>query len=170
MVIWFTGLSGSGKTTLSIEIKNFLINRKKTVKVIDGDTIRDNSNEKLDFSTQGIIYNNKRIINMCLKLIKQYDYIIVSVIAPFNETRMEARKKIGSLFIEVFVKANLETLIERDTKGLYKRALKGQIDNFIGIDKNTPYETPMNPDIIINTNKETIEQSTQKLIGYLKID
>jgi len=170
MVIWFTGLSGSGKTTLSNQLEKLLINRNKSVKIIDGDIIRDRSNKKLDFSKKAILYNNRRVINMCLKLIKQYDYIIVSVIAPFNETRMEARKKIGSLFIEVFVKANLETLIERDTKGLYKRALKGEIDNFIGIDKNTPYETPMNSDIIINTNKETIEQSTQKLIGYLKID
>jgi len=170
MVIWFTGFSGSGKTTLSNELKKLLISHKKSVKIIDGDIIRNSSNEKLDFSIEGILYNNKRIINMCLKLIKKYDYIIVSVIAPFEKTRMEARKKIGSLYVEVFVKAKMATVIKRDTKGLYKRAIKGEINDFIGIDKKTPYQTPINPDIIIETDKETVQESFQKIVGYLKID
>tara|TARA_B110000014_G_C19933937_1_gene483208 strand:- start:165 stop:677 length:513 start_codon:yes stop_codon:yes gene_type:complete len=170
MVIWFTGLSGSGKTTLSNQLEKLLINRKKSVKIIDGDIIRDRSNKKLDFSKKAILYNNRRVINMCLKQIKKYDYIIVSVIAPFEETRREARKKIGSSYFEVFVKAKIKTVIERDTKGLYNKAINGEINNFIGIDKKTPYQTPMNSDIIIETDEKTVKESFQKLIGDLKID
>ena len=164
IVIWFTGLSGSGKTTIANKIYQILIQKGYKTELIDGDKFRD---KNTDFSKNGIIINNRNIITLCEKLLHTNDFIIVSVISPFNSTRNEARAKLEKKYIEVYIKVSLKTVIKRDTKGYYKKALSGKIDSFIGIDPNTPYEIPTNPEIILNTDIESEEQSLQKLLDYL---
>ena len=96
-----------------------------------------------------------------------YSYIIVSVIAPFEETRAYARKKLGNNYIEIFVSASLDKLVKRDTKGLYKKALKGKLQNLIGVDSNTPYEIPVDPNLIIDTDNESEKKSFDKILKFI---
>lgn len=166
-VIWFTGLSGAGKTTLAKKLFNYLSLKEKKVIILDGDTIRSETHKDLDFSPDGIKKNNELITELCIGHLREFDYVIVSVIAPFAESRKEARGVLGEAYTEVFVKASLETLIERDTKKLYKKALKGDIQNFIGIDPNVPYQIPENSDIIIETENENEEKSFENLLEKL---
>ena len=147
-IIWLTGLSGSGKSTISELIKGYLSNEKKDVLVVDGDIVRNGPHKKLDFSPNGIKTNNLLLIDYCRDNKDTHDYIIVSVIAPFEETRRKARRILGEDYIEIFINASLEKVIERDVKGHYQRALNGEIENFIGISAKVPYEKPVNPDFI----------------------
>ena len=164
IVIWLTGLSGSGKSTIANRIYQTLNKQGYKIKLIDGDEFRG---ENTDFSKSGIIKNNRNIITICEKSLNTNDFTIVSVIAPFKNSRNEARFRLGGKYIEVFVKASLKTVINRDTKGYYKKALGGQIDHFIGIAPTIPYENPTNPEIIINTDNESEERSLQKILDYL---
>ena len=134
---------------------------------MDGDEIRSNVDYKYDFSIQGIKQNSLDIIELCKENIDLYDYIIVSVIAPFEETIKYARQILCDNYIEIFVKASLNKLITRDTKGLYKKALNGKLDNLIGFDPNTPYQIPLNPDFIVDTDVETGDQSFKKLLNFV---
>ena len=162
---WFTGLSGSGKSTLAKELYDY-INDKKC-KIIDGDIIRSNPKHKVDFSYNGIINNHEYIREICLSESKLNDYLLVTVIAPFKELRKKTKKLFGKNYIEIFVKCSLNNVIKRDVKGLYKKALNNKMQNMIGVDPNVPYETPANPDIIIDTEHYTIEESFSKLINEL---
>ena len=167
-VVWFTGLSGSGKTTLSNNVKNELIKKSnKSVFILDGDQVRNSSDKKLGFSRDNIRKNNLSIAKLAKKESKKYDFIFVSVIAPFNEDRKLAKKIIGNDMVLIFVKSSLTNCIKRDPKGLYKKALNNQIKNFIGISKNTPYEIPGNADIIVDTEKYNIIESTDYVIKLL---
>ena len=165
-IIWFTGLSGSGKSTLADKLFSYLIEKKYKVEIIDGDAVRE-KDEKNKFTTEEIIINNQGIIGLCENLQKEYDYLLVTVIAPFKKTRKEAKEKFSSNYIEVYVKTNLGTVIERDTKGLYKKALQGKLSNMIGFDPGVPYEEPIVPSIILDTNDDSIENSFTILINQL---
>ena len=165
IVIWLTGLSGSGKSTIANKIYQILIQQEYKIKLIDGDEFRG---KNTDFTKSGIIINNRNIITICEESLHTNDFIIVSVIAPFKNSRNEARVRLGGKYIEVYVEASLKTVINRDTKGHYKKALGGKIDHFIGIDPMIPYEKPINPEIIINTDNESEERSIKKLLDYLK--
>jgi|TARA_Y100000294_G_scaffold158168_1_gene160269 adenylyl-sulfate kinase len=164
MVIWFTGLSGSGKSTLSKMLANFLNDRGEAVLLLDGDKIRSTMHKGLDFSSENIKINSHAIINLCKEKESLHDYIVVSVIAPFEETRKYARKILGKNYIEIFVKASLKELIRRDTKGLYKKALNGELVNLIGIDPGNPYQIPKNPDLTIDTDIQTENQSFNRIL------
>lgn len=152
-VVWFTGLSGSGKTTIGAGLYEELTKRGKTVKILDGDEIRRNIHSQLGFTREDIRKNNIWVAEMCKSLMKDYDYILVALISPFADVRKKVRKIVGDGFIELYVKASMERLIERDTKGLYKRALSGQILDFIGLSAVVPYEPPLEPDICIDTER-----------------
>ena len=169
-VLWFTGLSGSGKSTITSGISKKLQKSNYSVKILDGDEIRESVHAHLGFSPKDISENNKKISIICKELLQNYNYILVSIISPFRKLRRNAKKIIGKSFVEVYVKSNLKTLIKRDVKGLYAKALKGEIDNFIGIDPKVPYESPENPDIVLDTEGETVKESVQKLYNYLGID
>tara|TARA_Y100001960_G_scaffold70489_1_gene74519 strand:+ start:1153 stop:1692 length:540 start_codon:yes stop_codon:yes gene_type:complete len=164
-ILWFTGLSGSGKSTLAKELYNY-INDKKC-KIIDGDIIRSNPDHKVDFSYNGIINNHRYIREICLSESKSNDYLLITVIAPFKKLREETKLLFGENYVEIFVKCSLDNVIRRDVKGLYKKALNNEMKNMIGVDPNVPYETPTNPDIIIETENFTIEESFRKLINEL---
>ena len=169
-VLWFTGLSGSGKSTITSGISKKLQESNYSVKILDGDEIRESVHVHLGFSPKDISENNKKISIICKELLQNYNYILVSIISPFRKLRRNAKKIIGKSFVEVYVKSNLKTLIKRDVKGLYTKALKGEIANFIGIDPMVPYEPPENPDIVLDTERDTVKESVQKLYDYLGID
>tara|TARA_Y100000591_G_scaffold330222_1_gene360605 strand:- start:249 stop:761 length:513 start_codon:yes stop_codon:yes gene_type:complete len=162
-IIWFTGLSGSGKTTLSNYIYKKLKNKKFRVKKIDGDLFRKKS-KSVKFTKSSIIKNNLSIINQIDKIRKKYDFILVSVISPLKKTREFARKKFNKYYYEVHTKCNLKELISRDTKNLYAKAKKNIIKNLIGYNSNINYESTNYKRIIVNTAKETVKESSNKII------
>ena len=167
-IIWFTGLSGSGKTTLVNELFSYLGDKNQRVKIIDGDAVRE-KNEENRFTPEEITINNHKIIELCYNLQNKYDYLLVTVIAPFQKTRNKAKIKFTDNYIEVYVKADLETVIKRDTKGLYNRAKQGKLKNMIGLDTGVPYEEPVNPNLVIDTNSDNIEKSFSILLRKLEI-
>jgi adenylyl-sulfate kinase len=168
MVIWFTGMSGSGKSTLASNLLIYFEKIGKRVKTLDGDVIRSKK-ERYDFSKSNILKNNLTIIRLCADLLNDFDIILVSVIAPFESTRKKAREILGSQYFEIYVKANIDELIKRDTKGLYRKASNGEIKNLIGVAKNTPYETPRIPNIVIKTDRESVDNCVLKIIKAFEV-
>ncbi len=168
-VLWFTGLSGSGKSTIALALKSRLEGEGRHVRVIDGDDVRSKEHKHLGFSREDIEENNRLIAQMCKRLQPEFDYILVPIISPLRESRENARRELGGAFVEVYVNASLETCMRRDAKGLYKKALSGRIKNFIGVDPHTPYEPPENPDVVINTEKDSVGESVEKIMKRLGI-
>lgn len=163
-VIWFTGLSGSGKTTISKELKNRLEKVGKSTYIIDGDVIRSSGHKDLNFSREDIRKNNKLIAELAREKKEKIDFILVPVIAPYREDREMARSLIGPVFFELFVDASLEKCIERDVKGLYKKAISGEIKDLIGISKLNPYEEPLNPDMSVCSNNAGVNEVVDNII------
>jgi len=163
--IWFTGLSGAGKTTLARLVENELKNRGHRVEVLDGDIIRTNLSKGLGFSKEDRDTNIRRIGFVCHLLSRNCVVAIAAAISPYREIRDEVRAQIGS-FIEVYVKCPIDVLAERDVKGLYKKALAGEIKNFTGIDD--PYEEPSNPEVVVHSDVETPEESAARIVARLE--
>ena len=136
------------------------------MRILDGDDIRNKIHVHLDFSIEGIKKNNCLIASLCRDKLYDYDCILISVIAPFRELRKENRRTIGDSYFEVYVKASLDTVIKRDTKGLYKKALNGQIENFIGIDQKVPYQEPLDSDLILDTEQYTSQELVNHLLNF----
>ena len=164
--LWFTGLSGSGKTTLSRQIEEVLLERGMKVEVLDGDVVRTNLSKGLGFSKEDRDTNIRRIGFVCSLLTRNDVVAIAAAISPYRDVRAENRKLIGS-YVEVFCKCPLEVLKERDPKGLYKKAAAGEIKHFTGVDD--PYEDPEDPEVLVETDKESPEQSTAKIIKTLEV-
>ena len=164
-VIWLTGLSGSGKTTLATHISREL-KKKYPVQVFDGDIIRKGLNKDLAFSEHDRLENIRRIAEVS-KLFLEAGFLTINCfISPTHEIRQLAREIIGDeQFIEVYLNSSLETCEHRDVKGLYKKARNGEINNFTGI--SSIYETPLHPDIIIDTNHQTVDESVITLMSEL---
>jgi adenylylsulfate kinase len=163
--LWFTGLSGSGKTTLARGVERILRDRGLKVEVLDGDIIRTNLSKGLGFSKEDRDTNIKRIGFVCKLLSRNGVVAIASAISPYREVRDFVRREIAR-FVEVYCRCALDVLVERDVKGLYKKALAGEIDNFTGV--SDPYEEPLNPEVIVDTDEETSEQSIAKIIAKLE--
>lgn len=163
--LWFTGLSGSGKTTLSKMIAERLRRHGAKVEVLDGDVVRQHLSKGLGYSKQDRDENIRRIGFVCELLSRNGVIAIAAAISPYREVREEVRAKIQH-FVEVYTCCPLEVLIQRDVKGLYKKALAGEISNFTGI--SDPYEPPLNPEVIVYTDRETPEESAEKIWRKLK--
>jgi adenylylsulfate kinase len=163
--IWFTGLSGAGKTTITDEVEKHLRARGLKVEVLDGDVVRQNLTRDLGFSKTDRDENIRRIGFVAQLLTRNGVLVLVSAISPYRDIRGEVRQKVGTNFIEVYVNAPLSTCEDRDVKGLYKRARRGEIKSFTGIDD--PYEPPLNPEVECMTAEETIEESVAKVIAQL---
>ena len=163
--LWFTGLSGSGKTTLARRMEAILQERNMKVEVLDGDIVRQNLSKGLGFSKEDRDTNIKRIGFVCKLLARNGVVAIGSAISPYREIRALVRQEIGD-FVEVYVQCPLDVLIERDVKGLYKKALSGEIKNFTGI--SDPYEEPLKPEIVVNTSVESPEESARKIATKLE--
>jgi adenylylsulfate kinase len=163
--LWFTGLSGAGKTTISQGVAFHLKTRGLPVEVLDGDVVRTHLSQGLGFSKEDRDINIRRIGFVASLLTRHQVIVIVSAISPYQETREEVRQMTEN-FVEVYVKASLDTCEKRDVKGLYAKARSGEIKQFTGI--NDPYEEPVNAEIICNTEYETVDESISKVIFYLK--
>lgn len=163
--VWFTGLPGSGKSTLAERVRDVLLERGMKVEVLDGDEVRTNLSKGLGFSKEDRDTNIRRIGWVCHLLTRNDVVAISAAISPYKAIRDENRKLIGR-FVEVYCKCDIDTLKGRDPKGLYDKALKGEIKNFTGV--SDPYEPPENAEVVVDTAKEDIEASVQRIIGTLE--
>jgi len=163
--LWFTGLSGAGKSTLANLVAKELRNRGHRVEILDGDEVRTNLSKGLGFSKEDRDINIRRIGYVCNLLARNGVIAISAAISPYRDVRDEVRA-MHSRFFEVFVKCPIDTLAERDVKGLYKKALAGEIKNFTGV--SDPYEEPIEPELIIETDQENREESFKRLLGALE--
>ena len=167
--LWLTGLSGAGKTTLATELAHELRARGVSVEVLDGDEVRTNLSKGLGFSKEDRDTNIRRIGYVCRLLSRNGVAAISAAISPYREARDEVRRLVeqdDAEFIEVFVKCPIDVLAERDVKGLYNKALAGEIKGFTGIDD--PYEQPLSPDVLIESDRELVEFSTRKVVDELE--
>jgi adenylylsulfate kinase len=164
--VWFTGLSGAGKSTLAGLLEKELRRRGHRVEVLDGDAVRQNLSKGLGFSREDRNTNVRRIAFVCHLLSRNGIVAISAAISPYRETREEARRLIGD-FVEVYVRCPLPELVRRDVKGLYARALRGEIPNFTGI--SDPYEEPEHPDVVVDSSAETPAQSLERILKHLEL-
>jgi adenylylsulfate kinase len=163
-VIWFTGLSGSGKTTIAHLVENKLMEAGVPIEILDGDVVRENLSKGLGFSKEDRDTNIRRIAFVAHLLQRNGVFVITAAISPYRSVREEARVMIKD-FLEVFADAPLEVCEQRDVKGLYQKARAGEIKGFTGIDD--PYEPPVGPEVVCSTDRETPEESAQKVIDKL---
>ena len=163
--LWFTGLSGAGKTTVAEIVERELRERGKKVEVLDGDIVRTNLSKGLGFSREDRNINVLRIGFVANLLTRAGVGVIVSAISPYKEARDQVRRRIVD-FVEVFVDAPLEVCAERDVKGLYKKAMSGEIQGFTGV--SDPYEPPAAPDLVLKTDEEEPEESARRVIEKLE--
>jgi adenylyl-sulfate kinase len=160
-----TGLSGAGKTTIAKIVEAELKSRRVRIERLDGDVVRQSLTRDLGFSKEDRDKNIERVMFVAKLLSRNEVGVIASFISPYRSVRDMVRRETTN-FIEVYVNAPLEVCIERDVKGMYQKAIAGEIPNFTGI--SDPYEAPLNPEIVVNTHEETPEQSAARLIAYLE--
>ena len=163
--IWFTGLPCSGKTTVSELVAQYIRNRGRNVEILDGDVVRTHLSKGLGFSKEDRDINIRRIGFVCQLLTRNGVATISAAVSPYREVRDHNRREIGN-FVEVYAKCPLEVCMERDVKGMYKKALAGEIKEFTGI--SDPYEEPLNPEVILETDQETSQESARKVIARLE--
>lgn len=163
--LWLTGLSGAGKSTLAEAVRDALGSSGAPVEVLDGDEVRQNLSKGLGFSKEDRDANVRRIGYVARLLSRNGVVAIVAAVSPYRAVRNEVRGEHEARFVEVFVCCSIEELIRRDRKGLYSRALRGEIQHFTGI--SDPYEPPASPDITVFTDRERVHQSVAKILGWL---
>ena len=166
--VWFTGLSGSGKTTIAHLVGPAIEERGPIVEYLDGDTVRTHLSKGLGFSKEDRDANIERIGWVAARLTRHGAAVLVSAISPYEDTRKKAREMVGEFgaFIEVYVEASVETCAERDPKGLYQKAFAGEIKEFTGV--SDPYEAPLSPELVVNTEEDSPEQSAQRVLAKLE--
>ena len=165
-ILWFTGLSGSGKSTLANALESRLYELGVHTYLLDGDNVRHGLNSDLGFDKNGRAENIRRIGEVAKLFVDSGLIVLSAFISPFTKDRKQVRNMVEEgEFIEIFVDTKFEICEQRDPKGLYKKARKGEIKNFTGID--SPYETPINPEIHLVNDQEDIENSIEKMVGYL---
>ncbi len=164
--LWFTGLSGAGKSTIASIVEAELRRRGQKVEVLDGDAVRTHLSKGLGFSKEDRDTNIRRIGWVCEVLSRNGVAAVAAAISPYRDIRDEIRGKIEN-FVEVYVHAPIDVLAERDVKGLYKKALAGEIANFTGV--SDPYEAPVNPEVTCYSDgRETPEESAARVLAYLE--
>ncbi|AKP79895.1 MULTISPECIES: adenylyl-sulfate kinase [Priestia] len=165
-VLWFTGLSGSGKSTVANAVAKALFDKNIRNYVLDGDNVRFGLNKNLGFSAEDRTENIRRIGEVSKLFVDSGQVVLTAFISPFQEDRAQVREILeGNEFLEVYVECPLEECEKRDPKGLYKKARSGEIRDFTGID--SPYESPANPEVTINTSTQSVEECVQTVIEYL---
>lgn len=164
-VLWLTGLSGAGKSTVAAKLGPALAERGHRVELLDGDEVRTNLCQGLGFSREDRDTNIARIGYVAGKLARHGVAVVVAAISPYREARDKVRASVTN-FVEVHVAAPLETCTERDVKGLYAKALAGEIENFTGI--SDPYEPPLEPELVLHTEREQVEQSVEQVLAWLE--
>jgi adenylylsulfate kinase len=164
-VLWLTGLSGAGKTTIAAKLGPALAERGHRVELLDGDEVRTNLCQGLGFSREDRDTNIARIGYVAGKLAKHGVAVLVAAISPYREARDKVRAEVDS-FVEIHVAAPVSTCAERDVKGLYAKALSGEIKHFTGI--SDPYEPPLAPEIVLHTEAETVDESVEQVLAWLE--
>ena len=165
--VWLTGLSGAGKSTIAERLGPELIARGSNVEVLDGDEVRTHLSKGLGFSREDRDINIGRISFVASLLVKHGAAVITAAISPYALARAEARQRIGSdQFVEVYVRCSLNELTRRDVKGLYAKAIAGEIKHFTGV--SDPYEAPENPDVVVDSELEAVEESVSKILAELE--
>ncbi|MDQ0482408.1 adenylylsulfate kinase [Alkalihalobacillus hemicentroti] len=168
-VLWFTGLSGSGKSTISVELEKVLYGLNVHTYRLDGDNVRHGLNRDLGFADQDRVENIRRIGEVSRLFVDAGIVTLTAFISPFQRDRDMVRSLFqDGEFIEIYVKASLEACEARDPKGLYKKVRKGEISQFTGID--SPYEAPASAQIVVDTEKQTVEEAVEMIVGYLKVN
>jgi adenylyl-sulfate kinase len=163
--VWFTGMSGAGKSTLAEELLKRLWSGGFRVELLDGDIVRTHLSKGLGFSREDRDTNIRRIGFVCELLSRNSVAVIVAAISPYRDTRDEVKKKIQN-FVEIFVDCPIDVLTQRDTKGLYKKALAGTMDRFTGI--SDPYEPPVDPAVVIHSDTESVGESSARIWAVLQ--
>jgi adenylyl-sulfate kinase len=163
--VWFTGLPSSGKSTLARMLEQVLVQRGQRVEVLDGDEVRLRLSHGLGFSKEDRDENIRRITYVAKLITRCGGVAIACAISPYRALRDDARQEIGR-FIEVYVKCALDVCIDRDVKGLYAKALRGEIPAFTGV--SDPYEAPLVPEVVVETDREAPEESLAKILGRLE--
>ena len=166
LTLWFTGLSGAGKSTIAQIVEHQLAERGLKVEVLDGDVVRTNLSKGLGFSKEDRDTNIRRIAFVANLLSRNGVPVITAAISPYKDIRNEAREMMGDRFVEAYVKASVETCEERDVKGLYAKARAGEIKEFTGV--SDPYEPPDDPELVIETEQQSPEQSARQILAYLE--
>lgn len=166
--LWFTGLPCSGKSTVADKLADDLRKRGINVERLDGDIVREHLTKDLGFSKEDRDTNIERVTYVAQLLSRNDVAVLATFVSPYIARRNKSREEISqdAPFIEVFTKCSVEECKKRDIKGMYKKALNGEIQNFTGV--SDPYEEPPNPEIIIDTDKETVEESAQNIIKKLE--
>jgi adenylylsulfate kinase len=165
-VYWLYGQSGSGKTTIAIELEKQLHAQGKYTVVLDGDNLRSGLNQGLGFSTEDRLENIRRAAEVAKILVQNGIIVICCFVCPLQSMRNLAREIIGKDFVEIYIKTSIETLIQRDTKGFYKKALEGKMENLTGI--NSEFEEPEKADLIIDTDRMNIENGVKEILMIIK--
>lgn len=163
--LWLTGLSGAGKTTITVALEPILRARGVRVERLDGDIVREGLTRDLGFSKEDRDKNIERVTFVAKLLSRNGVGVLAAFISPYREARDKARRETTN-FIEVYIKASLDTVVARDVKGLYLKALAGEIKNFTGV--NDPYEAPESAEIVIESDTETVEESVARILSYLE--
>jgi adenylylsulfate kinase len=161
---WFTGLPCSGKTTVADGVAEILRDKGYKVERLDGDTVRKGLTSDLGFSKEDRDENIKRVTFVAKLLARNGVAVLATFVSPYRERRARTREEIGN-FVEIYTRCPVEVCIERDVKGMFEKALAGEIKNFTGIDD--PYEEPENPELILDTDKESIDESVRKVLDKL---
>lgn len=165
VTIWFTGLPCSGKTTIADRVAEVLREKGHKVERLDGDIVRKGLTSDLGFSKEDRDENIKRVTFVAKLLTRNGVKVLATFVSPYIERRRKTREEIGE-FMEVYVRCPVDECMKRDVKGMYRKALAGEITGFTGVDD--PYEEPPNPELILDTDKETIEESVQKVLEKMK--
>ncbi|MFW5836625.1 MAG: adenylyl-sulfate kinase [Desulfovibrionaceae bacterium] len=163
--VWFTGLSGAGKTTLSSRLFEAMQQRGQAAELLDGDVIRRNFSQELNFSREHRHIQGKRVGFVCHLLNKHSVACVAALITPYAETRQANRLLIQN-YVQVYLRCSMEELTRRDPKGLYKRALAGEIKNFTGV--SDPFEEPVASDIVVDTAQQTVDESLARIVARLE--
>jgi adenylylsulfate kinase len=162
---WFTGLPCSGKTTVADGVAEILRDKGYKVERLDGDTVRKGLTSDLGFSKEDRDENIKRVTFVAKLLARNGVAVLATFVSPYRERRARTREEIGN-FVEIYTRCSVEICIERDVKGMFEKALAGEIKNFTGIDD--PYEEPESPELILDTDKESIDESVRKVLDKLE--
>lgn len=165
VTVWFTGLPCCGKTTIADKVASILKDQGRKVERLDGDIVRKSLTSDLGFSKEDRDENIKRVTFVAKLLTRNNVIVLATFVSPYIERREKTRKEIGN-FIEVYVKCPIKVCIDRDVKGMYEKALKGEIKGFTGIDD--PYEEPLNPELVLNTDIETVAESVEKVLEKMR--
>ena len=164
--LWFTGLSGAGKSTLATTVRDDILARGRRVEILDGDEVRTNLSKGLGFSKEDRDTNIRRIGYVARLLSRNGVVAIAAAISPYRDVRDEVRRSHEATFVEAFVDCSLDELVRRDRKGLYAKALKGELKNFTGV--SDPYEPPLSPDIHVHSDRETVDESRSTIMRWLE--